>query len=153
MAQRRVVITGLGAVSPVGNNVKDSWEAIKAGKSGVDKITLFDASDFPVQIAAEVKDFDIQEYGIDKKMLRKINRQTKFFLGASIEAVKDAGYTKESIGKENAGIFDGVGVGLNEAVETGYKKYDDPALGVGRLPPLTAPLALNQTAKKTAMKL
>ena len=59
MAQRRVVITGLGAVSPVGNNVKASWENIKAGNSGVDKITLFDASDYPVQIAAEVKDFDL----------------------------------------------------------------------------------------------
>ena len=146
MSQRRVVITGLGAVSPVGNNVKESWESIKAGKSGVDKITLFDASDYPVQIAAEVKNFDLESYGVDRKVMRKMNRQTKFLLGASIEAVKDAGYTKESIGKENAGIYDGVGVGLNEAVEAGYKKYDDPAAGVGRLPPLTAPLALNNEA-------
>ena len=146
MSQRRVVITGLGAVSPVGNNVKESWESIKAGKSGVDKITLFDASDYPVQIAAEVKNFNLESYGVDHKVMRKMNRQTKFLLGASIEAVKDAGYTKESIGKENAGIYDGVGVGLNEAVEAGYKKYDDPAAGVGRLPPLTAPLALNNEA-------
>lgn len=146
MAQRRVVITGLGAVSPVGNNVKDSWEAIKAGKSGVDKITLFDASEYPVQIAAEVKNFDLEAYGVDRKAMRKMNRQTKFLLGASIEAVTDAGYTKETIGKENVGIYDGVGVGLNEAVEAGYKKYDDPAAGVNRLPPLTAPLALNNEA-------
>ena len=146
MAQRRVVITGLGAVSPVGNNVKASWENIKAGNSGVDKITLFDASDYPVQIAAEVKDFDLSVYGVDKKMMRKMNRQTKFLLGASIEAVTDAGYTKENIAKENIGIVDGVGVGLNEAVEAGYKKYDDPAAGVNRLPPLTAPLALNSEA-------
>ena len=110
MSQRRVVITGLGAVSPVGNNVKESWESIKVGKSGVDKITLFDASDYPVQIAAEVKNFDLESYGVDRKVMRKMNRQTKFLLGASIEAVKDAGYTKESIGKENAGIYDGVGV-------------------------------------------
>ena len=100
MAQRRVVITGLGAVSPVGNNVKDSWENIKAGKSGVDKITLFDASDYPVQIAAEVKEFNLESYGVDRKAMRKMNRQTKFLLGACIEAVNDAGYTKESIGKE-----------------------------------------------------
>ena len=146
MAQRRVVITGLGAVSPVGNNVKASWENIKAGNSGVDKITLFDASDYPVQIAAEVKDFDLSVYGVDKKMMRKMNRQTKFLLGASIEAVTDAGYTKENIAKENIGIVNGVGVGLNEAVEAGYKKYDDPAAGVNRLPPLTAPLALNSEA-------
>lgn len=146
MAQRRVVITGLGAVSPVGNNVHDSWEAIKAGKSGVDKITLFDTTDYPVQIAAEVKGFDLESYGVDRKAMRKMNRQTKFLLGASIEAVKDAGYTRETIGKENIGIVDGVGIGLNEAVEAGYKKYDDPAAGVNRLPPLTAPLALNNEA-------
>ena len=146
MAQRRVVITGLGAVSPVGNNVKDSWENIKAGNSGVDKISLFDATDFPVKIAAEVKDFNLDSYGVDRKMMRKMNRQTKFLLGASIEAVTDAGYTKETIGKEHIGIVDGVGVGLNEAVEAGYKKYDDPAAGVNRLPPLTAPLALNNEA-------
>lgn len=146
MSQRRVVITGLGAVSPVGNNVKDSWESIKAGKSGVDKITLFDASEYPVQIAAEVKNFDLEAYGVDRKAMRKMNRQTKFLLGASIEAVTDAGFTKETIGKENVGIYDGVGVGLNEAVEAGYKKYDDPEAGVNRLPPLTAPLALNNEA-------
>lgn len=146
MAQRRVVITGLGAVSPVGNNVHDSWEAIKAGKSGVDKITLFDTTDYPVQIAAEVKGFDLGSYGVDRKAMRKMNRQTKFLLGASIEAVKDAGYTKENIGNEKIGIVDGVGIGLNEAVEAGYKKYDDPAAGVNRLPPLTAPLALNNEA-------
>ena len=146
MSQRRVVITGLGAVSPVGNNVKDSWESIKNGKSGVSKITLFDASEYPVQMAAEVKDFELGSYGVDRKAMRKMNRQTKFLLGASIEAVNDAGYTKESIGKEHIGIFDGVGIGLNEAVEAGYKKYDDPACGVNRLPPLTAPLALNNEA-------
>lgn len=146
MSQRRVVITGLGAVSPVGNNVKDSWEAIKAGKSGVDKISLFDATEFPVQIAAEVKGFELDSYGVDRKAMRKMNRQTKFLLGASIEAVTDAGYTKETLSNENVGVFDGVGVGLNEAVEAGYKKYDDPEAGVNRLPPLTAPLALNNEA-------
>lgn len=143
---RRVVITGLGAVSPVGNNVKDSWEAIKNGKSGVDKITLFDTTDYPVQIAAEVKDFNLESYGIDRKLIRKMNRQTKFLLGATIEAVSDAGYTKENISQENIGITNGVGIGLNEAVEAGYAKYDNPEAGVNRLPPLTAPLALNNEA-------
>lgn len=146
MALRRVVITGLGAVSPVGNNVKESWTAIKNGKSGANKITLFDATDYPVQIAAEVKNFDISQYGIEKKMLRKINRQTRFLIAASLEAVNDSGYTKENIGKENIGIINGVGIGLNEAVEAGFKKYDDPNCGVNRLPPLTAPLSLNNEA-------
>lgn len=146
MNQRRVVVTGLGAVSPVGNSVKESWESIKAGKSGVDRITLFDSTDYSVQIDAEVKGFDISKYGIEKKMLRKINRQTGFLLGASIEAVVDSGYSKETIGNENVGIVNGVGIGLNEAVESGYKKYDDLNAGVNRLPPLTAPLALNNEA-------
>ena len=140
MNQRRVVVTGLGAVSPVGNSVKESWESIKAGKSGADRITLFDSTDYSVQIDAEVKGFDISKYGIEKKMLRKINRQTGFLLGASIEAVVDSGYSKETIGNES------VGIGLNEAVESGYKKYDDLNAGVNRLPPLTAPLALNNEA-------
>lgn len=146
MNQRRVVVTGLGAVSPVGNSVNESWESIKAGKSGADRITLFDSTDYSVQIDAEVKGFDISKYGIEKKMLRKINRQTGFLLGASIEAVVDSGYSKETIGNENVGIVNGVGIGLNEAVESGYKKYDDLNAGVNRLPPLTAPLALNNEA-------
>ncbi len=146
MALRRVVITGLGAVSPVGNNIEESWNAIKSGKSGVDKISLFDASEYSVQIAAEVKNFDAAQYGIEKKMLRKINRQTRFLIAASLEAVNDSGYTKENIGKENIGIVNGVGIGLNEAVEAGFKKYDDPSAGVNRLPPLTAPLSLNNEA-------
>lgn len=146
MNQRRVVVTGLGAVSPVGNSVNESWESIKAGKSGADRITLFDSTDYSVQIDAEVKGFDISKYGIEKKMLRKINRQTGFLLGASIEAVLDSGYSKETIGNENVGIVNGVGIGLNEAVESGYKKYDDLNAGVNRLPPLTAPLTLNNEA-------
>ena len=144
MKRRRIVVTGLGAVSPVGNNVNDSWNSIKLGRPGTGKITLFDASDYPVQIAAEVKNFSLDNYDIDKKISRKMNRQTKFLLASCIEAVEDAGYTKDSIGKEKAGIINGVGIGFNEAVEIGYKKYCE--FGVNRIPPLTSPLALNNEA-------
>ena len=89
---RRVVITGLGAVSPVGNSVKDSWESVKLGKSGIGNISLFDTSDFAVKIAAEVKDFSLDAYNIDHKLSRKTSRFTRFLLGASIEAVSDAGF-------------------------------------------------------------
>lgn len=143
---RRIVITGLGAVSPVGNNVNDSWNSIKNGKSGAAKITLFDASNYSVQIACEVKNFSLDGYDIDKKIVRKVNRQTKFLLAASIEAVKDSGYSKEEITSQKVGIVNGVGIGLNEAVEAGYLKYCDPNAGADRLPPLTAPLALNNEA-------
>ena len=143
---RRVVITGLGAVSSVGNNVKDSWENVKQGKSGIDRITLFDPTNFPVQIAGEVKDFSLDNYNVDHKLGRKLSRFAKFLLGASIEAVTDAGFEKDDIKNQNAGIITGIGIGLSDGVEAGYKKYLDPNAGVNRLPPLTAPLSLNNEA-------
>lgn len=143
MANRRVVITGLGCVSACGNNVQDTWNNVKNGVSGVDKITLFDASKHLVQIAAEVKNFNIEDYGVDRKLVRKTNRVTKFLLGASIEAAKDAGYDKETLGKENAGIVTGIGIGLSETADSAYQVYFDPEKGVNRIPPLTSPLVLN----------
>lgn len=146
MTQRRVVVTGLGAVSSVGNNVKDTWEAVKNGKSGITNITLFDASKHQAQIAGEVKNFTLDDYGVDHKLSRKTSRMTKFLLGASIEAVKDAGLAKDDLANDSTGIVAGVGVGLSAELETAYQKYLDPASGVNRIPPLTAPLILNNEA-------
>ena len=146
MNQRRVVVTGLGAVSSVGNDVKTAWNAVKNGESGIDKITLFDASEHLVQIAGEVKNFSLENFGVDKKVARKMSRFGKFLLGASIEAVKDAGFDKESIAKENAGIVSGVGIGLAEHVDFAFEKYFDENSGVNRIPPMTAPLVLNNEA-------
>jgi len=146
MAQRRVVITGLGCVSSCGNNVKDTWNKVKNGESGIDNITLFDASKHMVQIAGEVKNFSLEEYGVDRKLARKMSRFSKFLLGASIEAANDAGFNRENLVNVKAGISTGVGIGLSEELEASYKKYDDPAAGVSRIPPLTAPLVLNNEA-------
>ena len=146
MNQRRVVVTGLGAVSSVGNDVKTAWNAVKNGESGIDKITLFDASEHLVQIAGEVKNFSLEDYGVDRKLARKMSRFGKFLLGASIEAVKDSGFDKESISKENAGIVSGVGIGLAENVDSSFEKFYDPNSGVNRIPPMTAPLVLNNEA-------
>lgn len=146
MNQRRVVVTGLGAVSSVGNDVKTAWNAVKNGESGIDKITLFDASEYLVQIAGEVKNFSLEDYGVDRKLARKMSRFGKFLLGASIEAVKDSGFDKESISKENAGIVSGVGIGLAENVDSAFEKFYDPNSGVNRIPPMTAPLVLNNEA-------
>ena len=123
MAQRRVVVTGLGCVSSVGNDVNTAWENVKNGKSGITKITLFDASAHQVQIAGEVKDFDINNYGVDRKLARKMSRMSKFLLGASIEAANDAGLSAENLKDEKAGIVTGVGIGLSDDLETAYKKY------------------------------
>ena len=88
-SRRRVVITGLGAVTPLGNDVASTWAGIKAGKSGIGKISLFDASDYSVKIAAEVKDFSLDAYGLDHKLVRKMARFTRFLTAASLQAVRD----------------------------------------------------------------
>lgn len=141
---KRVVITGLGTVSSVGNNADETWNNVKNGVSGVDKISLFDASDYQVQIAAEVKNFSLDSYNVDHKLSRKLSRFSKFLLGASIEAVTDAGFSKENLKDENAGIITGIGIGLSDGLDSGYKKFLEA--GANRLPPLTAPLSLNNEA-------
>ncbi|MGI5097011.1 beta-ketoacyl-ACP synthase II [Treponema socranskii] len=153
-SRRRVVITGLGAVTPLGNDVASTWAGIKAGKSGIGKITLFDASDYPVKIAAEVKDFSLDAYGLDHKVVRKMARFTRFLTAASLQAVRDAGYDESSFGQDASGIVNGVGIGGYDAIEDGFKKYCDPRFGVSRLPPLTAPMMLqNEAAANVSMLL
>ena len=90
MSRRRVVVTGMGLVSPVGIGVDESWSALVAGKSGVGPITLFDASTFPTRIAAEVKDFDPTKF-MDRKEARRNDRFIHFALAAADMAVKDSG--------------------------------------------------------------
>ena len=146
MSKRRVVITGLGAVSSVGNTAEETWQAVKAGKSGASHITLFDAADFPVQIAAEVKDFSLDAYNVNHKLSRKMSRFAKFLLGAGIQAVNDSGLSAETLASGKTGIVTGIGIGLSDGLDAGYRKYFDPNAGVNRLPPLTAPLSLNNEA-------
>src|SRR5512134_3468835 len=90
MSRRRVVVTGLGAVSPVGVGTEETWAALVAGKSGVGPITQFDASTFPTRIAAEVKDFDAGKY-MDRKEARRNDRFIHFALAAADMAIRDAG--------------------------------------------------------------
>src|SRR5688500_7371214 len=87
---KRVVVTGLGAVTPVGNTVKEFWDNIVAGKSGAAKITKFDTSKFKTNFAAEVKNFDAEAY-IDKKEIKKYDLYTQFAIAASDQAIKDSG--------------------------------------------------------------
>ncbi len=113
---RRVVITGLGVVSPVGNDVKTFWENIKSGKSGVGKITKFDATDFSVQIAAEVKGFDPLKY-FDKREARRLDPFIQFAVVAADEAVRSAGLEDGSIDKEKVGVLIGSGIGGIQTIE------------------------------------
>ena len=149
---RKVVITGMGTVCPVGNCVEDAWRAIKNGQSGIEKITQFDFSDYAVQIAAEVKDFNLANWGIEKRIARKTARFSQFLLAASIEAVNNAGYTKESLAKEKAGVIVGNCIGGIDAVEAAYQKYFDPQRGPTFIPPLTTPLMImNEAAANVSM--
>ena len=145
--ERRVVITGLGTVSPLGTTVSQTWHAAKEGKSGIDTITLFDASTLPVSIAGEVKGFDFSSYGIEPRVRRKMARFTQFLLAASIQAVKDSGYTRETLAAEQkAGIVTGNCLGGQDAVEQGFKRYLDPAMGPQRMSPLTTPMMISNEA-------
>lgn len=152
MKKRRIVVTGLGAVTPLGNTVKESWEKIKAGRSGISKITLFDASDYPVQIAAEVKNFLPEEHGIDQRESRRMARFTQFLLSASYEAILDAGLNKEILCKERTGIMVGNGLAGFDVTENAYEKYFKN--GANRVPPLAIPMFIaNEGAANVSMKL
>ena len=106
---RRVAVTGLGAVTPVGNNVETAWSSIKSGKSGIDFISKFDTSDLKVKIAAEVKDFDPTEY-IEKRDLRKTDEFTIYAVAAAQQAVDDSGIIG-TVEPERLGVYIGSGIG------------------------------------------
>ncbi len=146
MNRRRVVITGMGVVSPVGNTVDEAWENVKNGKSGIGKISLFDPERLGVKIDAEVKNLDVEKYGISSRATRKMARFSKFCLAASAQAISDSGYTKESLQNEKTGVMIGCCIGGMDATSEGFKKLDDPNAGPSRIPPLTTPLMISNEA-------
>lgn len=106
---KRVVVTGMGVVSPIGNDVKSFWDGLVSGKNGIDKITRFDASEFKATLAAEVKDFDASEY-MEKSEARKLDRFSQFALAAAAQAVSESGIT-DSVKSERFGVYFGSGIG------------------------------------------
>lgn len=122
MSKRRVVVTGLGAVTPVGNNVKDTWKNIIAGKSGVAPITAFDASDFPVTISASVKDFDATEYVV-KKDLKKMDVFIHYGLAAGLQALDDSGLEVTEENAPRIGVAIGSGIGGIPLIEKNRDAY------------------------------
>jgi 3-oxoacyl-[acyl-carrier-protein] synthase II len=110
MELKRVVVTGLGALTPLGNNVKEYWENLLAGVSGAAPITQFDATKFRTKFACEVKNFEPTDY-LDKKEARKIDRFTQFALVVSDQAMADAGLNKENINPDRIGVVFGSGIG------------------------------------------
>ena len=107
---RRVVVTGMGAVTPVGNTVSESWKNILAGKSGAAPITLFDVSDFATQFGASIKDFDITTY-IPRKDAKKMDTFIHYGIVAGMEAFEDSGLTVTDENAERIGVAIGSGIG------------------------------------------
>lgn len=120
---RRVVITGIGIVSPVGNNTAATWNGLIEGKSGIAPITQFDATNFSTRIAGEVKDFDPAQHGIDEKEAKRMDRFQHFCLATAIEAVRDSGIDLEKEDRERTGASIGIGFGGIISFENEHAKY------------------------------
>ena len=136
MTGRRVVITGLGIVSPVGNSVEQAWQNILAGRSGIDRITRFDTSTFPVQIAGEVRDFDITQY-IPARDARRMDTFIHYGMAAGIQAIKDAGLEAHPANADRIGVSIGSGIGGLPMIETTRDEY--VASGVRKISPFFVP--------------
>ena len=146
----RVVITGMGAVTPVGNDVQTFWESLKAGKCGIGPITKFDVSDYKVKLAAEVKDFDVTQY-VDKREARRMDVNCHFALAAAQQAVDQAGLKEGNFDPYRTGVIYGSGVGGLAVAEEEIPKLKEK--GPGRVSPLCIPeMIANMAAAYISMR-
>lgn len=139
---RRVVITGMGAVTPLGNNVEDTWSGIKEGKCGIAPITHYDTTDRKVKVAGEVKDLNLEEH-VDKKELRKMDKFCAFALIAAEEAVADAGISFEEE-DDRCGVIVSSGIGGLGTIETEHARGEQK--GFDRISPYFIPAAISNMA-------
>jgi len=137
--KRRVVITGLGIVSPVGNTVPQAWDNIVNGRSGIDRITRFDASGFNAQIAGEVKDFDVTQY-LSAKEAKQMDTFIHYGIAASVDAWKDAGLTVTEENADRIGAIVSSGIGGLQRIEETQTEY--LAKGPRRISPFFVPASL-----------
>ncbi len=140
---KRVVITGMGAISPLGLNVEDYWQALLAGRSGVGWITSLDSSRYPVKVAAEVRDFDPEQY-IDRKEARRMARFSQFAVAAAQEAARSAGLNPQDEDHERVGVLLGNGIGGFPNIDAGMRAIIEK--GGMRLDPFFFPKALPNMA-------
>ena len=137
--ERRVVITGLGALTPIGNNAKDFWEGIKEGKCGVDQITKFDTTNFKVKLAAELKGYNPEDY-FDRREAKRLDKFSQYAMIVAREAWKDSGLNKETENMERVGIIIGSGIGGIETIETENEKCINR--GPDRVSPMYIPMGI-----------
>ena len=140
---RRVVITGMGAITPIGNSVEEFWNGIKEGKTGFGPITYFDTADYRCKLAAEVKDFDPAQY-MDKKSARRMEQFCQFAVAAAGQAIADAGLTMEQEDPYMVGCSVGSGIGSLQAMEREYDRLKEK--GPGRVGPMLVPLMISNMA-------
>ena len=140
---RRVVITGMGAITPIGNSVEEFWNSIKEGKTGFGPITYFDTADYRCKLAAEVKDFDPAQY-MDKKSARRMEQFCQFAVAAAGQAISDAGLTMEQEDPYMVGCSVGSGIGSLQAMEREYDRLKEK--GPGRVGPMLVPLMISNMA-------
>jgi 3-oxoacyl-[acyl-carrier-protein] synthase II len=143
MQKRRVVVTGMGVISPLGHSVKEMWQNLLAGKSGVGHITRFDASGFDTKIAAEVKNFNAEDY-IDKKELRRMDVFTQYALAAAKHAIDDARLIDANIDNESVGVIVSSGIGGMETFERENRKLIEK--GPSRISPFFIPMMIADIA-------
>ncbi len=143
MTNRRVVVTGLGVISPVGNEVPTMWQNLTSGFVGIDMATHVDLEAFPTKIAAEVKDFDSSQY-IDKKAARKMDRFTQFAVAAAKQAIDDAALTIDDSNAERTGVWIGSGIGGMMTYESQYEKFLEK--GHRRISPFFVPMMIPDMA-------
>ena len=140
---RRVVVTGMGAITPIGNSVEEFWNGIKEGKTGFGPITYFDTADYRCKLAAEVKDFDPAQY-MDKKAARRMEQFCQFAVAAAGQAISDAGLTMEQEDPYMVGCSVGSGIGSLQAMEREYDRLKEK--GPGRVGPMLVPLMISNMA-------
>ena len=147
----RVVITGMGAITPLGNDVTSFWEGLKEGKNGIAPITKFDKKDLDVHVAAEVKDFDATKY-MDRKEAKRMDLFCQYGLAAAIQVDEDSGITPENTDYDRFGVMVGSGIGGLTVMESQIIKMHDK--GPTRVAPLFVPMAIgNMVAGNISMKI
>lgn len=140
---RRVVVTGMGAITPIGNNVKDFFDNVQAGKCGIDFINAFDTEAYTVKLAAQVKDFEPKNY-MDAKVARRMERFSQLAVAAAREAIEDSGIDLDSIDRDRFGVIAGSGIGAIGEIEKETNILRDK--GPKRVSPLFIPMTITNMA-------
>lgn len=143
MTKRRVVVTGIGTINPIGHNVEETWKSIEEGKCGIAPISLFDTKDMKVTLAGEVKDFDVTKY-IDKKEAKKIDRFIQMGMIAAKEAVTDSGLDINNIDSHRFGVIVSSGIGGLGSIEKNYQTGEKR--GFDRVSPFFIPMTISNLA-------